>query len=67
MASVDFTKPEPKKIRTYSLSPETIALVDQAAESHGVSASRIVDIALDHYLTHVLTLQGLGGKVTDEN
>lgn len=49
--------PKPrKKVRGFSLSPDTSALIDQMADRHGVSASRVVDVALAQYLQHLETI-----------
>jgi hypothetical protein len=45
-----------KKVRGFSLSADTSALVDEMAAKHGVSASRVVDVALNKYLKHLGTI-----------
>ena len=52
--SIDFQKPDKKKVRGFSLSPETSDLIDKLATEHGVPASRIVDKALEMYLKTLL-------------
>tara|TARA_R110000868_G_scaffold123129_4_gene326289 strand:+ start:1326 stop:1526 length:201 start_codon:yes stop_codon:yes gene_type:complete len=57
MTDSDFAPPKSKRTkegRTFTLRPATIALVEAAAERHNISASRVVDIALDKYLTRVM-------------
>ena len=54
------TKPR-KTIRTFSLAPNTLVLVEQAAAHYNVSASRLVDQALAFYLPRLLA-----GKITEE-
>ena len=53
----EFTK-IPKKnrkvTRAFTLSPKTIAMIEEVAKLHDVSASRVADIAMSKYLTRVL-------------
>ncbi len=57
-----FQKPRPKKIRGFTLSHTTSDLIDELAARHGVSASRVVDIALGRYLNHLTTLTTEGAQ-----
>jgi len=54
MSSFDPTKKAPKKVRGFSLSAESGALIDLAAMQYNTSASRIVDTAIKSYLSKVL-------------
>lgn len=59
-----FKTDPPKKVRGFSLSAATSALIDETAARHGVSASRVVDVALAKYLQHLDTL---APEASDEN
>ncbi len=45
-----------KKVRGFSLSADTSALIDEVAAREGVSASRVVDVVVAKYLKHLGTL-----------
>jgi len=47
-------KPEHKVRSTFTLQPATFELIKEVAAKYGVSASRVVDQALEEYLTKAM-------------
>ena len=54
MIELPIEEKQNRTVRSFSLKPENIQKVERYAELKQISASKVVDVLIDHFLTKVL-------------